>query len=167
MGVRGHLKLLSEYGPTLEQITNCILFSSQLFRHFFFGVILSFILIFLLYSQFKPIVLVHCVDISNSASVSLNQWVSFEIVNKEQITISASLLHLGHLGLRMSANDQRSFWPLHNGDSKAINFQGKIPSYFKNWDLGELEKVQRSKGDFFPVFPRHFSLAWRGAVFAE
>ena len=80
-----------------------------------------------------------------------HQSVSFEIVNKEQITISASLLLL-----------PRSFWPQHNGDSKAINLPGKIPSFFTNWDHGGLEKVQRSKGDIFPVFQDIFH--WHGGA---
>ena len=88
-----------------------------------------------------------------------HQSVSFEIVNKEQITISASLLHhLGHLGRYLP----RSFWPQHNGDSKAINLPGKIPSFFTNWDHGGLEKVQRSKGDIFPVFQDIFH--WHGGA---
>ena len=80
-----------------------------------------------------------------------HQSFSFEIVNKEQITISASLLLL-----------PRSFWPQHNGDSKAINLPGKIPSFFTNWDHGGLEKVQRSKGDIFPVFQDIFH--WHGGA---
>ena len=91
-----------------------------------------------------------------------HQSVSFEIVNKEQITISASLLlHLG----------QWPSWQIYAKKlltstqwrhSKAINLPGKIPSFFKNWDHGGLEKVQRSKGDIFPVFQDIFH--WHGGA---
>ena len=92
-----------------------------------------------------------CCNFTVLTLATQHQSFSFEIVNKEQITISASLLLL-----------PRSFWPQHNGDSKAINLPGKIPSFFTNWDHGGLEKVQRSKGDIFPVFQDIFH--WHGGA---
>ena len=59
---------------SIGQIPKCILFSSRIFRHFFFGAFcpLSFVLKFLLYFTLSSsLLLLPCVDVSNSASVSL------------------------------------------------------------------------------------------------
>ena len=118
------------------------------FSTFFLWRLLSIVLCFVTLALLS--VQVYC-NFTVLTLATQHQSVSFEIVNKEQITISASLLLL-----------PRSFWPQHNGDSKAINLPGKIPSFFTNWDHGGLEKVQRSKGDIFPVFQDIFH--WHGGA---
>ena len=118
------------------------------FSTFFLWRLLSIVLCFVILTLLS--VQVYC-NFTVLTLATQHQSFSFEIVNKEQITISASLLLL-----------PRSFWPQHNGDSKAINLPGKIPSFFTNWDHGGLEKVQRSKGDIFPVFQDIFH--WHGGA---
>ena len=137
-----------EYSKTNSKMYS--IFQSN-FSTFFLWRLLSIVLCFEILTLLPLLsVQVYC-NFTVLTLATQHQSFSFEIVNKEQITISASLLLL-----------PRSFWPQHNGDSKAINLPGKIPSFFTNWDHGGLEKVQRSKGDIFPVFQDIFH--WHGGA---
>ena len=82
-----------------------------------------------------------------------HQSFSFEIVNKEQITISASLLLL-----------PRSFWPQHNGDSKAINLQGKSRRFSRIEIMEDLRKCNGAKATFSP-FSKTFFIGMAGRSF--